>query len=128
MTLDSEQAIGLESLVLVAWVSTSNPCMDNSLISSGHLAIQFASKMGMEAVVFSTSESKREEAMKFGAAEFHVAKAGQSFDGVEPVNSLLITSNVIPDLKPWVRTILSGQKLTLADMAQSWLHSRRSSH
>ena len=38
----------------------------------GHLAIQFASKMGMEVVVFSSTESKRDKAFEFGASEFHV--------------------------------------------------------
>ena len=54
--------------------------------------------MGMEAVVFSTSESKRQEAMKFGAAEFHVVDPGKPFEGIKPVNHLLITSSVVPEL------------------------------
>lgn len=64
----------------------------------GHLAIQFASKMGLEAVVFSASESKRDEAMAFGATEFHVIKEGQRVEGATPVDFLLITSSILPDL------------------------------
>ncbi|KAH8900796.1 alcohol dehydrogenase [Thozetella sp. PMI_491] len=62
----------------------------------GHLAIQFASKMGMDAVVFSSTEAKREEALKFGAAEFHVTSGGKKLEGIEKVDILLITSNAVP--------------------------------
>ena len=41
----------------------------------GHLAIKLASSMGCEVVAISTSEAKREDAMSFGAREFHI------FDG-----------------------------------------------
>ncbi|KAL7920306.1 GroES-like protein [Trichoderma austrokoningii] len=46
----------------------------------GHLAIQFAAKMGCEVVVFSSSESKRQDAMKLGASEYHVLTAESSLD------------------------------------------------
>jgi D-arabinose 1-dehydrogenase-like Zn-dependent alcohol dehydrogenase len=38
----------------------------------GHLAIQFAAKMGCEVVVFSSTESKRREALQLGATEYYV--------------------------------------------------------
>jgi len=63
----------------------------------GHLAIQFASKMGMDVVVFSTTESKKDEAFKFGATEFHTTKGVKKFDGTEPVDHLLITTSALPD-------------------------------
>ena len=53
--------------------------------------------MGMEAVVFSGTESKRDEAIKFGASEFHVTKGISKFEGVKPVDHLLITSSELPD-------------------------------
>src|ERR1700712_3046654 len=40
----------------------------------GHLAIQFAAKLGCEVVVLSSSDSKREEAMRLGATDFFVMK------------------------------------------------------
>ncbi|KAJ3752832.1 NADP-dependent alcohol dehydrogenase [Lentinula raphanica] len=40
----------------------------------GHLAIQFAAKMGVEVVVFSATVSKRDEALQLGAKEFYVTK------------------------------------------------------
>lgn len=66
----------------------------------GHLAIQFASKMGCNVAVFSGTESKREEAMKLGASEFYTAadlkegKVRKSF-----VNHLLVTTSELPDWK-----------------------------
>jgi D-arabinose 1-dehydrogenase-like Zn-dependent alcohol dehydrogenase len=63
----------------------------------GHLAIQFAAKMGCEVVAFSSTESKREEAMKFGAKEFHVTKGVTEFKNVKKINHLLITTSQQPD-------------------------------
>jgi D-arabinose 1-dehydrogenase-like Zn-dependent alcohol dehydrogenase len=40
----------------------------------GHLAIQFASKMGCEVVALSGTEEKREEAIKLGAHHFVATK------------------------------------------------------
>jgi D-arabinose 1-dehydrogenase-like Zn-dependent alcohol dehydrogenase len=45
----------------------------------GHLAMQFAKKMGCEVVAISTSDRKKEEAMQLGAGEFVVtAGTGRS--------------------------------------------------
>jgi len=63
----------------------------------GHLAIQFAAKMGMEVVAFSHTESKRTEALGFGAAEFYVTHGVEKFEGVRPVDHLLVCSTVQPD-------------------------------
>lgn len=65
----------------------------------GHLAIQFAAKMGLEVVVFSSSAAKKEEAFKFGASEFYVT-GDENFKGVKPVDYFLITSSFLPDLSP----------------------------
>ena len=64
----------------------------------GHLAIQFASKMGMEVVVFSSTESKRQKAFEFGASEFYATTGVEHFRGVNKIDALLITTNVNPDL------------------------------
>lgn len=66
----------------------------------GHMAIQFASKMGYQAVVFSGTKSKRQEAMDFGAAEFHDTNDPQSLLGAQKIDYLLITTSVMPDLIP----------------------------
>lgn len=53
--------------------------------------------MGMEVVVFSTTEGKRDEAMKFGASEFVATKGLTKFEGIKPVDALLITAGAQPD-------------------------------
>ena len=82
-----------------------------SLTCEGHMAIQFASKMGMEAVVFSSSDSKREEALKFGASEFHATKGVTKFEGIEPVDHLLITTSVLPDLSLYATVLKKFAKI-----------------
>ncbi|KHN95288.1 NADP-dependent alcohol dehydrogenase [Metarhizium album ARSEF 1941] len=67
----------------------------------GHLAIQFASKMGMDAVVFSSTTSKKETALNFGASEFYTAADLAEPGNVEKVDILLITSSVMPDLSTY---------------------------
>ncbi|KIW98370.1 uncharacterized protein Z519_00030 [Cladophialophora bantiana CBS 173.52] len=54
--------------------------------------------MGMEAVVFSGTESKKGEAFGFGAKEFYATKGVTKFEGIEPVDCILITASVLPDL------------------------------
>jgi len=63
----------------------------------GHLAIEFASKMEAEVVVFSTSENKREEAMKLGATEFYVSSTLDSKKPEEGLDFLVVTATKFPD-------------------------------
>lgn len=62
----------------------------------GHLAIQFAAKMGCEVVVFSGTNSKKEEATKLGATEF-IATKGLKEIKTRPINRLLVTASFQPD-------------------------------
>ncbi|KAF1986520.1 GroES-like protein [Aulographum hederae CBS 113979] len=62
----------------------------------GHLAIQFAAKMGAEVVVFSGTDSKKEEAMKLGAKEFVAMKGKDKLD-IKPIDTLLVTTSAQPD-------------------------------
>lgn len=62
----------------------------------GHLAIQFAAKMGCDVVVFSSTEDKREEALKLGASEFYATKGVSDYAQLnvpKPVDRLLITTS-----------------------------------
>ncbi|KIX92701.1 uncharacterized protein Z520_11553 [Fonsecaea multimorphosa CBS 102226] len=61
----------------------------------GHLAIQFAAKMGAATTVFSTSPDKEKEARGFGASEFVVL--GHEDKLSAPVDVLLITAHKAPD-------------------------------
>ena len=68
----------------------------------GHLAIQFAAKMGCEVVVFSGTESKRQEAIKFGAKEFYATKGVTKFEGIKKINHLIITTSFLPDFDLYI--------------------------
>jgi len=63
----------------------------------GHLAIQFAARMGCEVVVFSGTESKREEAKSLGATEFYVTKGASKLEVKKPIKHLIITTSQFPD-------------------------------
>lgn len=64
----------------------------------GHLAIQYAAKLGAEVVVYSTSANKEKEARDFGATEFHLVS--NMFDTIKaPVEVLVITGSYYPDFQ-----------------------------
>lgn len=64
----------------------------------GHLAIQFAAKMGCRVVVLSGSDRKRAEALRLGAHEFITTGNGQSkLEVSAPINRLLVTAAVPPN-------------------------------
>ena len=63
----------------------------------GHLAIQFAAKMGCHVVVLSGSERKKAEAMQLGAHEFIATKGAKKLEVSSPINRLLVTAAVPPN-------------------------------
>ena len=63
----------------------------------GHLAIQFASKMGCNVVVLSGSDKKKDEAMKLGTHEFVVTKGVEKLQISRPLDRLLVTTSAQPD-------------------------------
>lgn len=63
----------------------------------GHLAIQFAAKMGCKVIVFSGTDNKKEEAMKLGATEFHATKGVKELKVEKPIDNLLVTTSSQPD-------------------------------
>ncbi len=63
----------------------------------GHLAIQFAAKMGCRVVVLSGSDKKKAEAMKLGAQEFIATKGAKELTVSSPLNRLLVTAAVPPN-------------------------------
>ena len=60
----------------------------------GHLAIQFAAKWGCEVVVFSGTESKKEEALRLGAREFYATKGLSELSIKAPIDHLIVTASV----------------------------------
>ncbi|KAF2634058.1 GroES-like protein [Massarina eburnea CBS 473.64] len=74
----------------------------------GHLAIQFAAKMGCEVVVLSSSDAKKEESMKLGASEFIATKGKDKLEISKKLNVLIVTTSFNPDWKQII-PILSSQ-------------------
>jgi len=63
----------------------------------GHLAIQFASKMGCRVIVLSSTDKKKDEALKLGAHEFVTTKGAKELKVSHPLNRLLVTTSAQPD-------------------------------
>jgi len=63
----------------------------------GHLAIQYAAKMGCEVVVFSSTESKKAEALKLGATQFVATKGVESLDIGKQIKHLIVTTSFPPE-------------------------------
>ncbi|KFZ25252.1 hypothetical protein V502_00266 [Pseudogymnoascus sp. VKM F-4520 (FW-2644)] len=69
----------------------------------GHLAVQFANKLGAETVVFSTSRNKEAEARGFGASEFVLLSELEKVQ--KPVDVVLIAGSQYPD---WSKFLLNN--------------------
>ncbi|KAJ7497660.1 chaperonin 10-like protein [Mycena latifolia] len=63
----------------------------------GHLAVQFLAKMGSTVIVLSSTDAKREEALKLGATEFYPTKGVKELKIGKPLDHLLATTNSLPD-------------------------------
>lgn len=63
----------------------------------GHLAVQFAAKLGCRVVVLSGSDRKKEEAMKLGATEFIATKGVDNLKVTKPLKRLLVTTSAQPE-------------------------------
>ncbi|RFU81045.1 alcohol dehydrogenase [Trichoderma arundinaceum] len=77
----------------------------------GHLAIQFAAKMGCQVIVFSSGESKREHAMELGATEYHVLTADSSLDGIGQVNHMFLCGSAQPDFSRIIQLTATAGKI-----------------
>ncbi|KAF2232298.1 GroES-like protein [Viridothelium virens] len=74
----------------------------------GHLAIQFAAKMGCDVVVFSGTDSKREEALQLGAKEFYATKGVKELKIRQPLDQLLVTTSAQPDWNQYLPVLAPG--------------------
>ena len=64
----------------------------------GHLAIQFAAKLGARVVVLSRSDRKKEEALSLGAHEFiATGNLDKNFKPAHKITRLLVTTSAQPD-------------------------------
>lgn len=78
----------------------------------GHLAIQFAAKMGCQVVVFSGTDNKREEAMKLGATEFYATKGVKQLEIGKPIDNLLVTTSSQPDWSVYLPVMAPGSVIS----------------
>lgn len=74
----------------------------------GHLAIQFAAKMGCQVVVFSGTDSKREEALKLGASEFYATKGAKELKIGTKLTNLIVTTSSQPDWNLYIDVLDAG--------------------
>jgi D-arabinose 1-dehydrogenase-like Zn-dependent alcohol dehydrogenase len=63
----------------------------------GHLAIQFAAKLGNRVVVLSGSDRKKDEATKLGASEFVATADAKELKVENKITRLLVTTSAQPD-------------------------------
>lgn len=63
----------------------------------GHLAVQFAAKMGCEVVAISSSDSKKDEALKLGATHFLATAGKKKLEIGKKINHLIVTTSKLPD-------------------------------
>lgn len=78
----------------------------------GHLAIQFAAKMGCQVVVFSGTDSKKEEAKKLGAAEFYATKGLKELNIGKPIDNLIVTTSAQPDWALYLPILDAGATIS----------------
>ncbi|KAG2035203.1 chaperonin 10-like protein [Suillus americanus] len=78
----------------------------------GHLAIQFAAKMGCQVVVFSGTRDKEEEAKRLGANEFYVTKDLEDKHEIgAPLKHLFVTTSKQPDWKFYLKFLAPRAKI-----------------
>lgn len=74
----------------------------------GHLAIQFAAKMGCRVVVLSGSDLKKDEVLKLGAHEFIATKGKTKLEVSHTLDRLLVTTSAQPDWKQIIPIMSPG--------------------
>lgn len=77
----------------------------------GHLAVQFAKAKGHEVVVFSSTNSKKDEAMKLGTTHFASTKDKTELSSPTKINHLLVTSSQSPDWNLFFPILASGASI-----------------
>lgn len=104
-TIASEHAAPLQcagATVYVALASVIKPRQRVGIVGIGglgHLAIQFAAKLGAEVVVFTTSSSKDKEAREFGASEVIPTNSPEELS--RPIDVLIVAGSSTPDWKEY---------------------------
>lgn len=74
----------------------------------GHLAIQFAAKKGCQVTVFSSTDSKKDEAMKLGATDFVATKNVKELAVSGLIDHLLVTTSFQPNWEQFLPIMAPG--------------------
>ncbi|KAF2842918.1 GroES-like protein [Patellaria atrata CBS 101060] len=120
--LSSEEAAPLQcagATVYTALIRNLKPGMRVGIVGVGglgHLAIQFASRLGAEVVVFSYTGSKEKEAKSLGAQEFYLIDEIDRLP--EPVHLILFAGKGVPDLKKFFKKEVLARSGTLIPLSE----------
>jgi len=74
----------------------------------GHLAIQFAAKMGAHVIVLSGSDRKKDEALQLGAKEFIAMKDAKEVKPSRKLDRLLVTTSAQPEWEKLIPALAPG--------------------
>jgi len=77
----------------------------------GHLAIQFASKMGCDIVAFSSNESKESDALAFGANAYYNTQSLKNTEIGRPLDALIVTTPELPDWSSFIPLLAPKAKV-----------------
>lgn len=83
----------------------------------GHLAIQYAAKLGCNVVVLSGSDRKKDEATRLGAKEFIVTKDAEELKPSRKIDRLLVTTSAQPDWSKLLPIMAPGGKIVPLSIA-----------
>lgn len=83
----------------------------------GHLAIQYAAKLGCNVVVLSGSDKKKDEAMRLGAKEFVATKDVKELQVSRKLDRLLVTTSAQPDWEQLLPIMAPGSTITPLSVA-----------
>lgn len=95
-------------------------CLSNSgMIAVLSIDVQFASKMGCDTVVFSGTDSKKDEATKLGAHSFYATKGVKELNiGPRGLDALLVTTSAKTDWDLYLPIIAPGAKIFPLSVAE----------
>ncbi|MGB9696723.1 MAG: NAD(P)-dependent alcohol dehydrogenase [Ignavibacteria bacterium] len=82
----------------------------------GHLAIQFAAKLGNKVTVFTTSKDKAEFAINMGASEVVITKDGSKIETERPLDIIISTVPADLDWGKYVRLLSTDGTLTFVGL------------
>lgn len=83
----------------------------------GHLAIQFVAKMGCQVIVFSGTDSKKDEAFRLGATEFYATAKAKELKINKPLDNLIVTTSAQPDWNLYIPVLAPGATISPLSVA-----------